>query len=287
MSVPRPRRAIVPISASVLTLVGWEAIAHQSGVGWVQAIGTMVGSALLVGLVAPAFAVRRVTISCVACPTDADAGSPVACTVHATTRARARAIWPPGPEVAVGSEAVALTLVPPTRGVLRSVLVEIASAAPFGILWWTRRFELLLPRELSVAPRLATPEAVIPLEGGSASGGSPQRSLGGELHTVLPYQPGDARRSVHWPATAHSGALMVSDREDPKLAPVALAVELPDDEEAAERAAEHAFGTLVAIVDTGREVILSTREDNGPRTGRVSTRITAGRRLARSVPGAP
>ena len=80
---------------------------------------------------------------------------------------------------------------------------------------------------------------------------------------------------------------MVSDREDPKLAPVVLAVELPADEDAAERAAEHAFGTLVGIVATGREVILSTREESGPRTGRVSTRATAGRRLARSVPGAP
>ena len=50
-----------------------------------------------------------------------------------------------------------------------------------------------------------------------------------------PYRPGDSRRRVHWPATAHSGELMVREMEGPTAEPVAVVVALPADDDAAER----------------------------------------------------
>ena len=40
---------------------------------------------------------------------------------------------------------------PEVLGVLTSCTVEVASAAPFGLLWWSKRMTLRLPRPVLVA----------------------------------------------------------------------------------------------------------------------------------------
>jgi uncharacterized protein (DUF58 family) len=88
---------------------------------------------------------------------------------------------------------------------------------------------------------------------------------------------------VHWPATAHSGELMVREMEGPTAEPVVVVINLPPDEEAAETVAEQAFGTLVALIDRGTSVFLTTLEWSGRCTGAVGDRRSAGRRLARAI----
>ena len=105
----------------------------------------------------------------------------------------------------------------------------------------------------------------------------------GEPRGVRPYRPGDHRRWVHWPATAHSGELMVREMEGPTAEPVTLEVHLPVDADAAERIAERAMATVVALVDRGASVLLATTETSGPKIGAVGDRRSAGRRLARAV----
>ena len=99
-----------------------------------------------------------------------------------------------------------------------------------------------------------------------------------------PYVPGDTRRLVHWRATAHTGRLMVRELEQPAAEPVTITVELPRDPDAAERVAEGALGSVVALLERGAPVLLGTTEASGPVLGAVADRRGAGRRLARAVP---
>jgi uncharacterized protein (DUF58 family) len=91
---------------------------------------------------------------------------------------------------------------------------------------------------------------------------------------------------VHWKATAHSGELMVREQEEQSAEPVQVDVVLPQGPEEAERMAERALGTVVALVSQGRPVLLCTDEAGGPRRGVVASRLAAGRRLASAVPRA-
>ncbi len=120
-------------------------------------------------------------------------------------------------------------------------------------MWWRKTVVVDLPRSLHVGPRLGRP---LPLPAGrddTSAGGVLDWSVPiGEPRGVRPYRPGDHRRWVHWPATAHSGELMVREMEGPTAEPVTLEVHLPVDADAAERMAERAMATVVALVDRGR-----------------------------------
>ncbi len=129
-----------------------------------------------------------------------------------------------------------VTLHPEHRGVINEVVVEVASSAPFGLLWWGR--------DIVVPPHSAA--ACGPALGGRRCGHRSTRSIApstvaapvpsglGDPRGVRPYAPGDLRRSLHWPATAHVGSLMVRETERAVEDPVVLDVVLPDDAAAAE-----------------------------------------------------
>ena len=76
---------------------------------------------------------------------------------------------------------------------------------------------------------------------------------------------------------------MVREMEGPTAEPVTLEIHLPADADAAERMAERAMATVVALVDRGAAVFLATTEHSGPRLGAVGDRRSAARRLARAV----
>jgi uncharacterized protein (DUF58 family) len=285
-SFPRPRRWAGPVFGTVLALLGWAAVAHNSGAGWVQALGALLAGFLFVGLVAPAFAVRRVRCTVTESPADGRAGHPVSVTVAVSSPVEITARRPAGPPVLAGARRrCPVELVPAGRGVVTSVDITVASAAPFGLLWWTKRIRLPLPRPLLVAPRVGPPDpATLSSDG---TDGEDQRRVDarvGEPRGVRPYRPGDLRHWVHWPATAHSAVLMVREMEQPTSRPVVVQAWLPGDPDAAERAAERALGTVTTELGQGRAVILVTKEDDGVHREAVRGVTDAGRRLARAVP---
>ena len=177
-----------------------------------------------------------------------------------------------------------LVIVPRRRGVISKVTVRVATAAPLGLLWWSRDQVLELPRPLHVAPpprekgvfRLGAPT----LEEGRRA---PRSALTGDLRGVRPYQHGDGRRRVHWNASAHTGNLMIRESESPSDDPVRIVVDLPADLDLADRLAEEAMGAAIAALNTGRRVLLETTEASGRVVAPVADRLAAGRRLARSV----
>jgi uncharacterized protein (DUF58 family) len=272
--------------------VAWELVAHNSGAGWVQAVGDLLAGVLVVGLLAPSVFAWRARVAVVDAPPDATAGFPIELRVDASVRVRVQPIDPPGPHVFVGAKRPMGTIcvIPARRGVHDVVVLDVASAAPFGLMWWSKRVDVALRRPLVVAPRMGepawrppSPDLVLP---DPAAAGAARRPVEvGEPRGVRPYRPGDLRRFVHWPATAHSARLMVREMEGPSAEPVTVEIRLPHDDEAAERLAERGLATVVALIDRGVPVVLATVEATGPRTELVADRRAAGRRLAHAANG--
>jgi uncharacterized protein (DUF58 family) len=292
----RPARPLAPIAITVAILAAWWLVAHNSGAGWVQILGDVAFGTLVIGVVGPAVFLSRGRVRVVTAPTDATAGLPVEVVVEASARLRIRPVEPPGIETFVGPvrkrppAVEAVTLVPPRRGAHDVVVVDVATAAPFALQWWTRRITLPLPSTLYVAPRRGQRIAFEPRPH-ERSGDSSARVAAnlGEPRGARPYRPGDDRRQVHWQAFAHTGELMVREREAPAADPVTLQVTLPPDPDEAERVAERALGTIAYLLDRGAPVLLATVERSGPIRGPVEDRRSAGRRLAQAVatPGDP
>jgi uncharacterized protein (DUF58 family) len=278
--------------ASVLIVVLWWLIAHNAGSGWVQLLGDLVFGVLLIGVVGACVVVNRARINLRSAPGDGVAGFPISLRVDACSRVRVRPVDPLGPDMFVGPRSrrgavdELVVLVPTRRGVHASVTLDIASAAPFALQWWTKRVQLPLASSLHVAPRCggAQPSPRRPDEG-TGDGVEQRRLETGLPRGARPYVPGDARRLVHWRSTAHTGRLMVREVEQPAAEPVTITVELPGDPDAAERVAEEALGSVVRLLQGGDPVLLVTREESGPVSGPVADRRSAGRRLARAVPG--
>ena len=287
-------RAFVPVTSAIVVVVGWGIVAHNSGAGWVQTLGDVVAGTLFLGLVGPAVALARTTVAVTAAPADASAGRPCEIALRSSSRVRVRPLDPAGPECFVGPTTGAdpgpdpVVLLPSRRGVVDVLVADVASSAPFGFLWWTRRTVLSLGTELHIGPRLGSP-VDLPGRHDDRVGDTPRRTPRdiGEPRGVRPYRPGDSRRAVHWPATAHSGELMVREMEAPRAEPVEVVVSLPPDDGAAEVVAEQALGTVVALLDRGTAVTLTTREASGRRRAVVTDRRGAGRRLARATAGVP
>jgi uncharacterized protein (DUF58 family) len=260
-------------------VLAWGGVAHQSGSGWVQAVGAVVAGALLVGYLVPAAVAVKVRVTCVSCPQDAEAGVPISFEIVSTRQVRCTAVDPVGPPVLVAPrEPTTVLAVAERRGVLDVAVLRVATAVPFGLLWWSRDVRVPLPREIHVSPRLG--EALPDHREGSASvtgGARSARSVMGELRSVRSYEHGDSPRSVHWPATAHAGALMVRENEEEVGATVVVRSDLPADPDDAERRAERVLGTVVELLRNGVPVVLETVE---PVTQEAATAQMGTRQIA-------
>jgi uncharacterized protein (DUF58 family) len=289
----RPSRNAAPVAVATGILGIWWLVAHNGGSGWVQALGDVVFGTLFIGIFGPSVVLTFAKVRIAGAPVDSVAGTPVAMRFEASTRLRICARSPFEGEAFVGpvgrrtAPERGVPLLPVRRGVHDSVTLDIATAAPFALQWWTRRVELRLPSTLYVAPRPGQPES-FPLRDDEDTGVTVNwvQTDVGQPRGARPYQPGDSRRRVHWGATAHAGELMVRELERPSSEPITLTVTLPPDPEEAERVAERALGTIGRLLEQGTTVLLSTVEASGPVLASVTDRRGAGRRLARAVASA-
>lgn len=277
-----PARPWGAIPSGVGVLLAWWLVAHSSGQGWVQALGDVVAGGVVVGLIGPWLAVRSIRVELVEAPTDAQVGGPMELAVRTSRPAQLTPLSPAGP----ASNDRPMVLIPVRRGVHTSVVLQVATAAPFGLQWWTRKVELALTNPLYVAPRRGPSppvDSLLPDDGRDQQGAPRRAGPTGDLRAPRPYRPGDSRRLVHWPASAHTGEMMVRELERPLGRPAELVVVLPAEPAAAEAEAERAFGTLLALLDRDIPVLLTTEEVAGPRRAVVTDRHEAGRRLAAAL----
>ncbi len=287
---PRPRRAAGPVAGVVVALLAWAAVAHNSGVGWVQALGALLAGIFLIGLVMPGLVVWRVRCRLIDAPSDTVVGAEEALTLEVSAPVAVQLLFPPGPEVITGRHrSCRIPFIAPRRGVLDHAVLQVASAAPFGLLWWTKGVVLPLPRPVAVAPLRGEPGgAHDSVDGALGDDRSRSDQRIGDSRGVRPYQPGDRRHWVHWPATAHTGRLMVREMEGPAPHPVTVrAILPPDDPDAADVAASQALASVAEHLSRGRPVVLVTREQRGEVVTPVSGISDAGRRLAWALPSTP
>jgi len=283
---PVPTRALPPLLGTVIVLIAWEAVAHSSGVGWVQALGALVAGFLVVGLVLPAVFTLRGTVRVTSNPHDAAVGREISLEVETSTPLKVRPIEPQGPAVLCALDGNrSLSAIPDRRGVEDSCLLEVSSAAPFGLMWWSKKIRVDLPRPMYVAPRVGPTSAALRSRAeGTGEEAQMVPDLTGQHRGAREYVPGDLRRSVHWPASAHTGSLMVRELERTSDRAHTVRVVLPDDAGAAETEAEQALGTVLDLLARGLCVFLVTTEVSGCRGETVGNPLEAGRRLAAAVP---
>ena len=279
-----PDRPAVPVGLAAALLLVWGAVAHASGSGWVQAVGALVTGLVLVGMLGPRLALRRLAVEVTDSDRDGTAGAPAALWIVATASCRVTPLRPGGaPSGLEARRPGRLELAPDHRGVLSAVTVRLSSAAPLGMLWWSTTRRLELPTPLVVAPAEA-PHERRPLAAGDAeeAGGAAELTDAGVLRGVREYRVGDSPRQVHWPSSAHTGTLMVRESETERDRPVKVVADLLGEVEATERLASEAMGTISSLLATRRPVILETTEDGAVVVAQVADARSAGRRLARA-----
>ncbi|MGH9294040.1 MAG: DUF58 domain-containing protein [Acidimicrobiales bacterium] len=265
-------------------MLSWAAVAHASGSGWVQAVGALAAGILAVGLCWPAFAARRLEVTCVSSPRDATSGEQLDVVLEGNSSMRLTPLVPSGPPVHLGRSGPAeIRLLPPYRGSLEAVRVRLSTAAPLGLLWWSVEREVNLDSAVLVAPRPSGPAwAGQGGEDRDAGSGRQRVALLGDIRQVRRYRQGDSRRRVHWTATAHAGTLMVRESEEQPSRPVVVQADLAGEPEATEERASMALGAVKAHLAGGGGVVLVTNEEGRQVSGAVADVAAAGRRLARA-----
>lgn len=266
-------------------------ISRTTGSGWLVVLVCGILAVLVVAAALPAAGLAGVELS-VRAPRDATVGreAPLELSVRRGRGLRLRVVDPPGDWLAADAPAGGRVLVRPARrGVFGAVEVDVATAAPLGLVWWRRRARVALPRPLEVGPRplevaltTTVPAAV------TGTGATLRRRAGYEsVRSVREYAPGDPVRLVHWPATARWAELMVKELETSDSPLLVMVVDLRGPEHAAELAASRAAGLAGAALQAGLKVSMLTAERAGPVAGEVAGAVEVGRRLARAVAGAP
>ena len=287
-SRPRAERGIRLALSYAAFVAGFLLVAHASGSGWVQGVAALVAGALIVGSVTPLFVARRVRVACLESPSDATAGTTFRILVSCTSAVRVRPLEPPGETQLLTPEGAGPLLVQCAhRGVVTCADLLVSSSFPFGLLWWTKVVRIELPVSIHVSPRVGEPFALAfeSLDSTEDPGAANRSSWTGELRSLRPYRPGDARGRVHWPATAHTRGLVVREDEDrDPRPPVIVRADLPADADAAERHAERLLGTVLSLLDADVPCALETNEASQRGLYRLVDGPTdARRRLARAI----
>src|SRR3954467_12253924 len=226
----RRRAAGLIVGAVVLFVIGTNAQA-----GWLFVLAALLLGTAVAGIVVPLVALRGLEVELTA---PAETRQAVATGVRLAVTNHGRAVrWGivahdqhvggattylgavrPGERVEVGTERGA-----PRRGGARPAVVELRSAAPFGVAERRRRLPadattLVLPR---IVPLGALPFVDLAPSREATTETDPRRGQGPEYLGVREYRPGDPIRQVHWRLTARHGELVVRDLEEhrvPRLA---------------------------------------------------------------------
>ena len=295
--MPRPAnlsRPALSLAAVAFALFG---VARTTGSGWLIVILTGIAAVVALAAVLPPFGLRNVRVA-VEAPREGTVGRTAELTLEVTAGGTASAARRPvkllplgfdGPWTGVVTPARGqLPLIPLRRGVYTSVLLDVRSAAPLGLVWWKRKVLVELPRPFEVGPmpihvRLDPPRGS---EDMGTDDGRVASSLADAVKTVREYVAGDPIKLIHWPATARAGELMVKELEAPVAPVLCIAVDLRrGDDAAVEDAASRAAGLALAAITAGVPVTLLTAEATGPRSGPVSSPGDVNRRLARAIAG--
>lgn len=260
---PRPITfglGLVGVIAGVAGLASW------SGPPAILALA-LLGSIALDAIVARS-ALARLEVR-VANPVDAIAGEPI--TYVVTTRGLTRPVqlvrppdWPFTARRAIALDAAdagSMELDAPGRGVLTHLVFDLVATGPLGLWDATCRVRVWFPMPLAVGPMPLPHDPAWPALRTLPLGETESVTRGDDLFRgVRRYVRGDARRSVHWPATAHHGTLMVREHDGLEQVLIRIVVHLPMPGVPSELAAGRAMWLVEQALARGWVVHLVTVE---------------------------
>jgi uncharacterized protein (DUF58 family) len=176
--------------------------------------------------------------------------------------------WPVVPRQAIAidaPEAGAMELSAPGRSVVTHLVFDIVATGPLGLWDATCRARVWFPVPLAVGPAALAHDPDWPALRTLPLGETESVARGDDLFRgVRPYVRGDARRSVHWPATAHHGTLMVKERDGLEQVAIRIVLHLPMGGVASEYAAARAMWLVEQSMARGWLVHLLTVEPAVP-----------------------
>ncbi len=187
-------------------------------------------------------------------PIDAVAGEPLMAALTAVGVTRPVSLCGTTPSaipdvLAVDSSAGVVHLARPARGIKQSINLDVVSTGPLGLVQAARRVRVRFALPLLVSPAGEGHDPEWPRFTAWSLAMSPTARVGDELvQGVRPYVRGDARRRVHWKASAHHRELMVGECDGLGIVLVRIVVDVP----ASGGGAEWAFGRAAWL---GEEVL--------------------------------
>ncbi|NNN22340.1 MAG: DUF58 domain-containing protein [Acidimicrobiales bacterium] len=300
LSLARPRRFIVPVFGTVPLMLVLIGVARASGSGWVQIVGALVSGVMLAGVIAPYFILRKIRIQITEMPPTAQAKSPYKFKINANRVCRVVVLSPSGghrfkrtrhfeyhsSESCIVSKTSDdyLEFTPGYLGVIESLSFEVLTAAPFGIVWWIKKWKVTLPSPILVSPHISLDSKVqfgTISKIGDTTISSRRAANTGSLRGVRSFQNGDTMRQIHWPASAHSTTLMVKELEAQVNHEVYIDLRLPNEPMLAEEIAGLVMGAISTfLTQPGNQVILRTYEKGIVSDVKISNPLAAGRAMA-------
>jgi uncharacterized protein (DUF58 family) len=261
----RPRPITFGIVAVGL-LAGGIGLATWSGPPAILALA-LLGAAALDGYAARS-ALARLEIV-LTNPMDAIAGQRIVYVVQARGLTRPVQLvrppeWPISARRGIGIDAPdagSMELNAPGRGVLTHLVFDLVATGPLGLWDATCRVRVWFPVQLAVAPAPLAHDPDWPALRTLPLGETESVARGDDLFRgVRRYVRGDARRSVHWPATAHHGTLMVREHDGLEQVSIRIVLHLPMPGLASEYAAGRAAWLVEQSLMRGWMVHLVTVE---------------------------
>jgi uncharacterized protein (DUF58 family) len=185
-------------------------------------------------------------------------------------------------------------LAAPRRGIFPAEAFTVAARGPLGLMACGRHVIVGHAPALAIGPAPVAHDLRWPVPSAAATGGECRAPRGDDLvRGVRAYVRGDARRSIHWPATARHRTLMVRETEGMGVRTLRLVVSYAEPGEAAERALGRAAWMAGEAHRNGWRVWLVTCGPPSPGApGGTVERAVEGpddilRRLAAAGPGRP
>lgn len=281
MEGERPARSLHIRPAGIVLGFLWVILAASSSslsTTLAQGLRVAILALFAVNLAIAVFAVRGVKVRVVGQPTMAVVGDDCALVVAVSGRripvalrmsSSAGAPW----VVGSGGDIGTLPGRAHFRGVATTVVVQVRSDGPLGLLGYSRSPTLAI-RPLWIGPRpVAPPEQVDLTTGERASTGTRAVRDGDLPSAVREYERHDSWRRISWPVSARSGRLMTKTFEDPLGPDLVMVVDLGPDtagrRHEADRIAGMAAWVGARVLEEGWRVRLSSVGRDGPTTRRV------------------
>ena len=239
-----------PFALALLALAGLSIVLWLfTGSGAQLVIGIAVGAVVVLDAVTSRRAIRTADVELLVSPmvTTAD---PLVCTIRVVGVSRPVTLSPaarPNVQRFLISDGTPgmIVLAPRRRGIVHTLVFDLALTGPVGLVVCARRFRVAVPLSVLVAPTPLPHDVEWPVPRAVDFGLSESAPVGDELYrTVRPYVRGDSRRRVHWKASAHRGSLMVKESDGTGVASVQVVVQL----DGPGAAAEVALGRAAWIV---------------------------------------